>query len=398
MRRINLKRANVARPNTVRDINRQIVLNLIREKEPISRGGIAEETALHRATISTILDQLLSEDLIEEVGAGESRGGRPPILLRLRAGGPVAIGVDLGTARTVVATADLAGRVLEQEEFDTDPDCGKTLGLLSNSVLKMMGKNKLSIAGIGLSLPGLVDHETGSALFIPNFKWRDWSVASELKAATGLPVTVDNDANALALAELWFGRPEVQGVRDFVMVLVAEGIGAGIVFDGQIYRGVGGGGGEFGHTTIGDGAPVACAAGSRRCWEAFASERAALARYERLTRGAASHARPTFTQLVDSALSGERSARTALAETARYLGLGISNLISGLSPEAVIIGGPVARAWPLIVREITQVVSENSCLIHPPVRIIASTLGEQPKLLGALSLVLAGKFAVAHAG
>lgn len=396
MRRINLKRANVARPNTVRDINRQIVLNLIREKEPISRGGIAEETALHRATISTILDQLLSEDLIEEVGAGESSGGRPPILLRLRASGPVAVGVDLGTSRTVVATADLAGRVLAQEEFATDPDSDQTLRHISASVLKLVGKNKARIEGIGLSLPGLVDYETGSALFIPHFKWRDWPLARELEAATGLPVTVDNDANALALAELWFGRPEVHGVRDFVMVLVAEGIGTGIVFDGQIYRGVGGGGGEFGHTTIGDGAPVACAAGSRRCWEAFASERAALARYKSLARGTAGHARPTFTQLVDNALSGERNARAALAETARYLGLGISNLISGLSPEAVIIGGPVARAWPLIVREMTQVVNENSCLIQPSVRIIASTLGEQPKLMGALSLVLASKFSVAH--
>jgi predicted NBD/HSP70 family sugar kinase len=398
VRRIDLKRANVARPNTVRDINRQIILNLIREKEPISRGGIAEETALHRATISTILDELLGEDLIEEVGAGESRGGRPPILLRLRAGGPVAVGIDLGTARTVVATADLAGRVLEQEEFATDADSDETLRRVSASVLRLVGKNKRRIEGIGLSLPGLVDHEAGSALFIPHFKWRDWPVAREIESATGLPVAVDNDANAAALAELWFGRPEVHGVRDFVMVLVAEGIGTGIVFDGQIYRGEGGGAGEFGHTIIGDGAPIACAAGSRRCWEAFASERAALARYQKLTRGRAAHAPPTFTQLVDGALSGEQHARTALAETARYLGLGISNLISGLNPESVIIGGPVARAWPLIVQEITQVVNENSCLIQPSVRIIASTLGEQPKLLGALSLVLASKFAVARAG
>ncbi|HZI20828.1 MAG TPA: ROK family transcriptional regulator [Pyrinomonadaceae bacterium] len=397
MRRIDLKRANVARPNTVRDINRQIILNVIREKEPISRGEIAQQTALHRATISTILDGLLGEDLIEEVGAGESRGGRPPILLRLRAGGPVAVGVDLGTARTVVATADLAGRVLEQEEFATDPDISETLRRVSASVLRLVGRKKRGVEGVGLSMPGLVDHETGSALFIPHFKWRDWPVASEIEDATGLPVTVDNDANAAALAELWFGRPEVHGVRDFVLVLVAEGIGTGMVFDGQIYRGEGGGAGEFGHTTVGEGAPVACAAGSRRCWEAFASERAALARYEMLTRRPPGRARPKFTQLVDGALEGDGAARTALVQTAHYLGLGISNLISGLSPEAIIIGGPVARAWPLIVGEITQVVEENRCLIRPSVRIIASTLGEQPKLLGAVSLVLASKFAVAHA-
>jgi N-acetylglucosamine repressor len=398
VRRIDLKRANVARPNTVRDINRQIVLNLIREKEPISRGEIAQETALHRATVSTILEELSGDGLIEEVGAGESTGGRPPILLRLRAGGPVAVGVDVGTARTVVATGDLAGRVLEQEEFDTPPEACEMLRAVAASISRLTGKSKGSIEGIGVSLPGLVDHAAGSALFIPHFKWRDWPVAREIEAATGLPVAVDNDANAAALAELWFGRPEVHGVRDFVMVLVAEGIGTGIVFDGQVYRGEGGGAGEFGHTTVGEGAPVACAAGSRSCWEAFASERAALARYEKSARGAAHHRRVNFAQLVDQALDGDRPAVDALTETAHYLGVGISNLIGGLSPEAIIIGGPVVRAWPLIFREISQVVEENSCLIQPSVRIIASTLGEQPKLMGALSLVLASKFAVVHAG
>src|SRR5687767_8141882 len=125
MRRIDLKKASVARPNTIRDINRQIVLNYVRERGPISRAEIAQETALQRSTVSLIVDELKSGGLIEEV-SGESRGGRPPILLSLRTADPVAIGVDLGTICTVVATSDLAGRVLEQEEFPTDPDARKT--------------------------------------------------------------------------------------------------------------------------------------------------------------------------------------------------------------------------------------------------------------------------------
>ena len=96
---------------------------------------------------------------------------------------------------------------------------------------------------------------------------------------------MDNDANAAALAELWFGRPEIREVRDFILVLVEDGVGTGIVFDGQVYRGENGAAGEFGHMTIGQGAPVACASGSRECWEAFASERSALARYKNLTSG-----------------------------------------------------------------------------------------------------------------
>ena len=397
MRRINLKTANVARQSTVRNINRQIVLNLIREDEPISRGEIVRKTALHRTTISIILEELLGSGLIEEVGSGESTGGRPPILLRVRAEGPVAIGVDVGTSRTVVAMSDLAGRVLKQEEFATSPVPSAFIRDIVGSVRRLAGKNRGDIEGVGVSLPGLVDFETGSALYIPHFKWRDWPVAREIEAAAGLPVVVDNDANAVALAELWFGRPEARNVRDFILVLVAEGIGTGIVFDGQVYRGERGVAGEFGHMIVGRGAPVACAAGSHGCWEAFASERSVVGRYKAQSRGAAGRDDVSFAQLVDRALGGERAAQAALTRASSYLGVGIANLINGLSPEAIIIGGQIARAWPLIAREIFKVVEENSCLIQTSVRIIPSTLGEQPKLMGALSLILAGKFAVVNA-
>ncbi|HEX8502404.1 MAG TPA: ROK family transcriptional regulator [Pyrinomonadaceae bacterium] len=387
MRRIDLKKASVARPNTIRDINRQIVLNYVRERGPISRAEIAQETALQRSTVSLIVDELKGGGLIEEV-SGESRGGRPPILLSLRTADPVAIGVDLGTISTVVATSDLAGRVLEQEEFQTDPDARKTAGRIVECAREFVRRSGGTVEGVGVSLPGLVDQETGTATFIPHFKWRDWEVAKELGEALGLGVHVDNDANAAALAELWFGRPEIREVRDFIIVLVEEGVGTGIVFDGQVYRGQSGAAGEFGHMTIGQGAPVACAAGSRGCWEAFSSQRAALARYEQ--SGAA--AKVDFKQLVDLALEDDAAAREALRETAHYLGVGIANLTQGLAPEAVIVGGPIVRAWPLIVGDIKAAVGEGICRGLPPAQIIASTLGEQPTLMGALSLVLTTKF------
>ena len=391
MRRIDLKKANVARPNTIRDINRQIVLNYVRERGPISRAEIAQETALQRSTVSLIVDELKSGGLIEEV-SGESTGGRPPILLSLRASDAVAIGVDLTTIRTIVATSDLAGRVLEQEEFPTDPDARQTISRIIESARRFICKHKGTIEGIGVSLPGLVDQETGTATFIPHFKWRDLEIAEEIKAAVGLAVTADNDANAAALAELWFGRPEIREVRDFIMVLIEEGVGTGIVFDGQVYRGNSGAAGEFGHMAIGQDAPVACAAGSRRCWEAFASERAALARYAKSRRGAEGGGKINFGQLVGLAFEGEREALRALKETAYYLGLGITNLIQGLSPEAVIVGGPMVRAWPLIAGDVRTAVQESICRGVPPAHIIASTLGAEPTLMGALSLVLTAKF------
>ena len=366
------------------------MLNYIRERSPISRAEISYETALQRSTVSLIVDELKTRGLVDELD-GESTGRRPPLLLRLRTAGPMAIGVDLGTTNTVVATSDLAGRLLHQQRFATSANAKKTLQNIIDASRELIKKEK-GIEGIGISVPGLVDHESGSVHFIPHFKWRDWPLAEEVGKATGLPVRVDNDANAASLAELWFGRPEIRETRDFVFVLVETGIGTGIVFDGQVYHGESGAAGEFGHMTIGTGAPVACAVGTRECWEAFASERAALARYSALadcpTGGV------SFEQLVNRALGGEDAAHEALLETAHYLGVGIANLLKGLSPSAVILGGGIARAWPLISDRLKSAVEANSvCRGLPPARIVASTLGENPRIMGALSLVLAGKFA-----
>src|ERR1041384_935413 len=327
MRRIDLKKSNVARSNTIRNINRQIVLHYVRERGPISRAEIAHETALQRSTVSLIVEELRIEGLIEEV-SGESTGGRPPILLSLRTADAVAIGVDLGTTRTIVATSALAGRVLEQEHFETHPDAEKTTKEIIDRARKFIRDNNGTIEGIGVSLPGLVDPE-GKELFIPGFDWRDLPLAQQITTATGLPVTMDNDANAAAQAELWFGRPEIREVRDFILVLVEGGVGTGIVFDGQVYRGENGAAGEFGHMTIGQGAPVACASGSRECWEAFSSERSALARYKNFSNGSNRSFEITFSDLIDLALGGDGAARAALKETASYLGIGIANLIRG---------------------------------------------------------------------
>jgi len=202
VRRIDLRKVQAARLNTIRDINRQIVLNYVREREPISRADIARETALQRSTISEIVDCLKAQGLVEEIGEGESTGGRRPTMLRLRTAGAIAIGVAITPTVTIVATSDLAGRVIEQEDFPTDPDPNKTLCRVIESVRKFSDRSSGSIEGVGVSLPGLVDPGTGQAIFVPYFKWRDFQVAETISSATDLPVTIDNDANAVALAEL----------------------------------------------------------------------------------------------------------------------------------------------------------------------------------------------------
>jgi len=396
VRRLDLRKTQAARLNTIRDINRQIVLNYIREREPISRAEIARETDLQRSTISAIVEALAAEGLVEEIGEGESTGGRRPTLLRLRTKEAIAIGVAITPTCTTVATSDLAGRIVDQEEFLTDPDPDHTIDEVIALVHQFSQKNKGSIEAVGISLPGLVDPSTGTAVYVPYFKWRDIPIAKTISSAFGLPVTIDNDANAVALAELWFGRPEVSDARDFILVLVAEGVGTGIIFDGQVYRGQRGAAGEFGHMVIGQHAPVPCSCGNRDCWEAFSSERAAVARYDRL-RGQPHGSGIDFRTLVDAALRGEVNAREALIDTALCLGVGISNLVVGFSPEAVVVGGEIARAWPLVEGALTETIEHSVRRGLPSAKILPSTLGDRPTLRGALSLVLAGKFAAAFA-
>jgi predicted NBD/HSP70 family sugar kinase len=396
LRRLDLRTAQAARLNTIRDINRQIVLNYVREREPISRAEISRETHLQRSSVSAIVEDLKAEGLVEEVGEGESTGGRRPTLLRLRSKEPIAIGIAINPTNTTVASSDLAGRVIERQEFWTDANPDRTLDQVIAIVREMSAKSNGSIEGVGVSLPGLVDPSTGSAIYIPFFEWRDVPIAHVISSAVGLPVVIDNDANAVALAELWFGRPEVCNARDFILVLVAEGVGTGIIFDGQIYRGQRGAAGEFGHMVIGTHAPVPCSCGSYDCWEAFSSERATIARYMRLSRDANAPP-PTFAELVDRGLRGDANARLALIEMALCLSVGISNLIVGFSPEAVIIGGEVARAWSLVGESMRQTIEHGIRRGLPSARIMPSTLGGELTLTGALSLVLARKFAAAFA-
>jgi N-acetylglucosamine repressor len=392
MRRVHLKSAQSAHFNTIRDINRQIVLNYVREHGPISRAEISRKALLQRSTVSAIVDSLVVDGLVEDIGKGDSTGGRCPTLLRLSGGQPAAIGIDISPIHTTVASSDIAGCVLGKRRFRTNPDLEKTLHRAIEAVIELASKAPTNIEGVGVSLPGLVDPFSGKALYIPYFNWRNVDIEGRLASGTGYPVTIDNDANAAALAELWFGSPEVSETRDFILVFVSEGLGTGIILDRQIYRGAAGAAGEFGHMIIGQKAPVACSCGGYDCWEAFASGRATTARYAQLVARGGDAQQPTFEQLIERALGGEGAAETALLETARNLGIGISNLIVGLSPELIVIGGPIARAWPLLADIFGSILERSVRRGMPSARIIPSTLGERTTLMGALSLVLAAKF------
>lgn len=394
MRRIYLQKVKtqVARSNTIRNINKQIVLNYVREREPISRAEIAKETALQRSTVSSIVNSLVSDGFIEEVGAGTSNGGRKPTMLQLRKDEAVALGVDVTPTVITVATANLAGKILDQEIFPTSPDSGETFDRIISGLTKLKAKLKSKSVEIGICVPGLVNEASGIVTYVPYFQWKDWELKREVEQAVNLPVVIDNDANAIALAELWFGTAELQGIKNFISVLVAEGIGTGIIFEGQIYRGNQGAAGEFGHMVVGQNSDVLCSCGNNQCWEAFASNTSTLRRYTALKNQETIN----IDEIYSLAHDKDQAALQTINETTRYLGLGIVNLIVGLSPEAVLVSGKITLVWPLIEKLLLQTVEENIRQKLPPTKVMASSLGEYPTLMGAISLSLISKFASAN--
>ena len=398
MKRIYLQKAKhqIARPNTIRDINKQIVLNYVRDRAPISRAEIARETALQRSTVSAIVDSLQETGLIEEIGTGDSTGGRKPTLLKLRTDSACALGIDLTPRETTIAVADLAGQIVETEKFPTSPDADYMSEEIVERVAKFAVKYKKNKLEVGMSLPGIVDYSLGRVLYIPYFKWRDWEIGRQIERETGFSVTMDNDANSVALAELWFGEEKIRKIKNFITVLVAEGVGTGIVFDGQVYRGEKGAAGEFGHMIVGENAPVQCSCGSRHCWEAHSSEKAIVARYRNLLNGHFPDSREMdINYIIDLAVKGDEKAIYALKETAKFLGIGISNLIVGFSPQAIIVSGRITKAWHLIAEEVHSVVEHSIRRKLPTTIIKASSLGESPSLTGSLSLILARIFSSA---
>lgn len=396
MKKIFLSKAKgqIARHNTIRDINKQIVLNYVRARSPISRAEIARETSLQRSTVSAIVDDLQTAGMIDEIGTGNSTGGRRPTLLKLKMGTPTAIGIDITPRETTVALADLTGSVLKSEKFPTSSDIGYMNEQILGKVEKIVNDYPEADLEVGISIPGIADQDGGEILYIPYFNWSNWDIGKQISEKIRIPVTIDNDANAVALAELWFGEDRMRTTRNFILVLVADGIGTGIIIDGQVYRGEGGAAGEFGHMYIEDGAAVACSCGRHDCWEAHASETAIVNRYQSVN-GNPEVRSIDFDHLIGLAQNGEKQALCVLKESAKYLGIGISNLIIGFSPQTVVISGKIARAWDLIKPEISVLAQRSIRHELSQTRIVPSTLGSQPTVLGAITLVLAQKFASA---
>jgi predicted NBD/HSP70 family sugar kinase len=328
-----------ASSEVVRGINKRIVLNLIRTRQPISRADLARVSGMQRSTISLIVEELLQGQWVIEGPTVRLPRGRRPTFLRLNED-RVIIGVDIRPGQTMVALADVNGKFSCQETMATRQDPKAAIDELIGCIRRMMSLcDGKQIEGIGISLPGRYDGNSERLVFAPNLKWGQVDLRSPIAAATGLDVELENAANACVLAAVWFDRMET--CRNLVVVTVSEGIGTGILVNGQLARGLSGMAGEFGHAPLDPNGPL-CSCGSRGCWEVFGSNRAALRCY---LESGSQPADLSFQDLLSLADRGDSRASAALEKMAHYLGYGMRMIVAGLAPERIIIIGDLTRSW-----------------------------------------------------
>jgi predicted NBD/HSP70 family sugar kinase len=385
MPRIQVRDA-VATSETARGINRGIVLNLIRRRQPISRADLARASGLQRSTVSLIIEQLIREKWVISGSLGRLPRGRRPTFLQLNDRRAIVV-VDLRPTTTTIAISDANGRFVSQQEIPTPGDSGSAAGLLSEKIPQMIsGHPDLVFEGIGVSVPGRFNDNQQRIVFSPNLKWGDFDLRGPLEKATRLPVELENAANACALAEVWFGHGE--SVRDMVVVTVSEGIGVGIISNGQLLRGLNGMAGEFGHVPIDLNGPQ-CGCGARGCWEVFASNWAALRYYHE--SGATTNG-PTFRHLLSLAESGDALALKAVDRMAHAIGRGMRMIVAGLSPEQVIFVGEFTRLWDRVGPVIEASVAAAALVGKPPSVRPAKADPSMARLRGTVAMVLQKHF------
>jgi predicted NBD/HSP70 family sugar kinase len=381
---VDLRRIRAASRDVARNINRRIVLNLIRTRQPISRADLARASGLQRSTISLIVEELVQEHWVLAGPTGRLPRGRRPTFLRLN-DDRVIIGIDIRPTQITVALADVNGRFTSQEVIATPGDPETAVDALIQRIQLIAGSCRgKKIEGIGISLPGR--SSSGRLVFAPNLKWGDFDIRSPIVKATGLEVELENAANACVLAAVWFDRTE--SCRDLVVVTVSEGIGAGILTNGQLARGFNNMAGEFGHVPLDpDGPPCGC--GSRGCWEVFGSNRAALRYYHESSSYSEGL---SFQDLLSLADQGDARAVTALDTMAHYLGRGMRMIVAGLAPERIVVVGDLTRSWnrfgPVIESEVQAQVLPGGCAP----RLIPADEDGMARLRGTVALVLQKHF------
>ena len=402
MRKIDTRSFVRATRSTSRDINRQIALNLVREHQPISRADLARRMHVGRGMVTSLVDELLAENAIYEGATVEAPRGRKPMMLYVRTHDRLAVAVDVRFSQTYVALTDFGGRVLAMESFETVVAPAALVAAIAARVAALLASRQAGTRceGVGMVVPGMVDNRTGRVLFSPQLGWRDVDVRDALAEAVGLPVFIESAPIACALAQLWLRSGDSsQAPNDFAYVTIGDGVGAGIVVNGQVMRGYANTAGEFGHAPLSlDGPPCLC--GRRGCVEAYTSNLATLSRYlghefaPDSVRDLLHASGITLPDLVERHRAGDARATAAFERTAEYLGMGLGLLVTILSPARIYIGGEITAAWEHIAPIVREAVARRALTAGAAATPIEPDLtNSYPRLRGGTALVAAPMFA-----
>jgi glucokinase-like ROK family protein len=385
----------------IRKLNTAVLLDALRRFAPLSRAELASRTGLNRSTVSIIVTSLIEEGLIQETDLQSSKVGRPGMLLELNPKGGFAIGIELGVDFISIILTDFIARVQWREQVCSDPnedqitilDCAASL---TQHALDYGLSQGLRPLGIGMGVPGLVDLRQGKLIFAPNLHWNNVPLRLIWSQRFNLPIFVENEANAAALGEYYFGA--AQGVDSFIYLSAGIGLGAGIVLDGKLFRGSNGYASEVGHMTVDPNGEL-CGCGKRGCWETQVGPRAVLRRVRKTLESGVPSAlcdlvegdleRISFESVVQAAGQGDSVALRALQEVGERLGIGVANLVNVFNPELIVLGGALNLASTILLPIVERLIRENA--LTPAcenVRVAASAHGIDACLMGAVALVL----------
>ena len=387
----------------VKLINRAVIFRAIRDAGAISRADLAKQTGLNPATLTHITRELLERGLIEDAGAGEARIGRRSSLLRIHSkiGNILAVRLARHTIQGMITDLDMHEKVIQtaSSSFLSNPFDASVPDLLDliETLITKSGVDRQTILGIGISAPGPLDAERGTLIAPPNFPgWESFPIRKTIEEKTGFSTFLDNDANSAALAEKWFGAG--RNLDNFVFILVEDGVGGGIVINGDIYRGQHDIAGEIGHTTI-DRNGALCPCGNTGCLELYASPHVAVDQVRKALKAGRKSLvsdwiendlnRISFELVAQAALQNDEISREAITGIAQALGVASVNLINAFDPQAVILGGKISLAGDLILPIIQDYVNRRAISRREQnMQVLMSELGENAPVIGAFSLVL----------
>jgi predicted NBD/HSP70 family sugar kinase len=363
------------------------VLELIRDGVATTRNELIAVTGMSRSTVLQRVGLLVASDLVLEGAKSRSSGGRPPAALSFNEqGGPV-LAADLGATHGRVAVTDLAGRSLAETEEAIEIAAGPEpvldwLERTFRALIKQAGVNVRDVMAVGVGLPGPIDAERGRPVNPPIMPgWNDYPVAERLAKSFRAPALVDNDVNVMALGE---HRAQQARLDPLVFVKVATGIGAGVVVDGRVYRGLHGAAGDIGHIRAPIASDVVCRCGNRGCIGALASG-SAIARQLREDGLEASGS----ADVVRLVAEGDEQAFTRVREAGRLLGEVLAGVVSLIAPSAIVLGGQVAGAQEPLLAGIRAVVYQRSLpLVTRDLQIIPSVLGDRAGITGAATMAI----------